>query len=77
MEIKLSKSKEVVTVPEQKVTLDTITINRIVDMPGQKKVIAFVKELHQPIVLWEGAAYDSIGQWSDSDVTARIATLYA
>ena len=27
--------------------------------------------------LWEGAAYDAAGQWTDADVQARLTALYA
>lgn len=77
MEITLNHSTEVVVVPEKKVTLTTLTINRMVDLPTQKKVVAFIKELNQPVVLWEGDAYDAIGQWTDTDVTTRLNVIYS
>ena len=40
-------------------------------------VRAFIEELDEPVVLWEGEAYDSIGQWTDSNVEARLAELYS
>jgi len=64
-------------VPAETKTLTELTIIRIVDLPVEKIVRAFVKELQAPIVLWEGAAYDAAGQWTDSDVTARILVLFA
>jgi len=76
MEITITKPKEVVVVAEQKKTISTITIQRMVDLPNQKKVMAFTQELGQ-IVLWEGTAYDAIGQWTDANVTARIQELYS
>jgi hypothetical protein len=41
-----------------------------------KLVRCFVEELEQPITLWEGSAYDAIGQWTDTDVTNRLNELY-
>jgi hypothetical protein len=64
-------------VPAETKTLTELTITRMVDLPGDKIVRVFVKELHAPIVLWEGDAYDAAGQWTDSDVTARILELFA
>jgi hypothetical protein len=41
----------------------------------EKKVIAHTSEFGS-VVLWEGDAYDAIGQWTDLDVTARIKEIY-
>lgn len=76
MEVSLNGNKEIVLVQEQKLTVDKLTVQRMVDLPGQKKVVAFVAELHKPIVLWEGDAYDNAGQWTDEDVSARLLALY-
>jgi len=66
-----------VTIQEAKTkTITTLTVERVVDLPGQKKVRVFVKELDEPVVLWEGAAYDAIGQWTDADVTSKLTSLY-
>ena len=40
-------------------------------------VRAFVEELDEPVVLWEGAAYDAVGQWTDANVEARLTELYS
>jgi len=76
MEISISNPKSVVIVPEQKKTVSKITVQRMVDLPAKKKVIVFTEELGQ-IVLWEDAAYDAIGQWTDESVSARITELYS
>lgn len=76
MEISISNPKSVVIVPEQKKTVSKITVQRMVDLPNQKKVIVFTEELGQ-IVLWEGAAYDAIGQWTDESVSAKLTELYS
>ena len=77
MVITLKTPKEIVVVPEQKKSITTLTIERVVDNPTQKFVRVFFKELNEPTVLWEGDAYDKAGQWSDTDVQARIAVLFA
>ena len=41
----------------------------------EKKVIAHTSEFGS-VVLWENESYDAIGQWTDSDVTARIKEIY-
>jgi hypothetical protein len=49
----------------------------MVDFPGQKKVIVHIEEANEPVVLWVGEAYDAAGQWTDSDVEARLTELYS
>ena len=77
MTITLQTPKTIITTPEVSKTITTLTIQRVVDLPSKKIVRAFVSEIPTPIVLWEGATYDSIGQWTDSDVQARLIALYA
>ena len=67
---------DVIIVPEQKVSLESITITALIDSPSGKTVQAYTAEAG-PITLWSDAAYDAIGQWTDSDVEARIKELYS
>lgn len=75
MKITFETPKEIVVVKELKQTISEITIEEVVDNPARKEVKAFVQQLGV-ITLWEGAAYDAIGQWTDTDVVARIKELY-
>ena len=77
MTINLSNPKKVVLQEEKSKTVTTLTVNRIVDLPKKKIVRAFIQELDEPIVLWEAASYDAIGQWTDTDVQARLTELYS
>ena len=77
MQISLTNPKKVVLQEEKSKTVTTLTVSRIVDLPKKKMVRAFIEEIDEPVVLWEGAAYDSIGQWTDSNVEARLAELYS
>ena len=77
MQINLSNPKKVVLQEEKSKTITTLTVNRIVDLPKKKIVRAFIQELDEPIVLWEAASYDAIGQWTDTDVQARLTELYS
>ena len=77
MQISLSNPKKVVLQEEKSKTVTTLTVSRIVDLPKKKMVRAFVEELDEPVVLWEGAAYDAIGQWTDSNVETRLTELYS
>lgn len=76
MEIQLTTPAEVIAQPQILKTISSITIHSIIDMSFiEKRVIAHTSEFGQ-IVLWEGDAYDAIGQWTDTDVQARIFELY-
>ncbi len=72
MKTKLSAPKKIITQEEQSITTDELTINRIVNLPGQKVVRVFIAELPTPITLWEGEAYDVEGKYTHADVTQRL-----
>ena len=76
MNITLTNPKKVVLQEEKSKTISSLTINRVVDLPKQKMVRVFIEELDEPVVLWEGAAYEAAGQWTDADVIARLTALY-
>ena len=76
MKIELTKPVEKTVRPAEVKTFTEVVIDRLVDIPSEKTVKAFINDFG-PITLWEGADYDKIGQWSDSDVTARITVLFA
>jgi hypothetical protein len=75
MKIELNNATEVVVVTEKKISVTEITINELIDLPTRKMVVAKTKEIGQ-VVLWKDAEYDAVGQWTDSDVIARISELY-
>ncbi len=77
MKIELKNPKKVVLQEEKSKTVSTLTLTRVVDLPKKKVVRAFVEEIDGPITLWEGAAYDAIGQWTDANVQARLTELYS
>lgn len=77
MKIDLKNPKKVVLQEEKSKEITSLTITRLVDLPKKKVVRAFVEELDGPVVLWEGAAYDAIGQWTDADVQNRLTELYS
>jgi hypothetical protein len=76
MNITLTNPKKVVLQEEKSKTISSLTVNRVVDLPKQKMVRVFVEELDEPVTLWEGAAYDASGQWTDTDVIVRLTALY-
>jgi hypothetical protein len=73
MEITLSKKKTVVVAPAVTKDIEKVTIVRIVDLPIEKKVRAFIRELGRPIELPElsGGNY---GEWSNEDVEKAVAS---
>jgi len=74
MKITFETPKEIVIVKELKRTFEEVTIEEVTDNAERKVVRAFTRELGQ-LVLWEGEAYDAIGQWTDTDVQARVLEL--
>jgi hypothetical protein len=73
MEIVLSKKKTVVVSPAVTKDLEKVTIVRIVDLPVEKKVRAFVRELGRPIELPELSG-ENYGEWSNEDVEKAVAS---
>ncbi len=74
MKITFETQKEVVVVKEVKLILNEINIQEVKDIPSQKRVEAYTRELGI-ITLWEGETYDAIGQWTDDDVINKIKSL--
>jgi predicted DNA-binding protein (UPF0251 family) len=77
MEIILNAPKKVVLQEEKSLNISKLTVTRVVDLPKQKVVRCFCEELEDAIILWQGAEYDTIGQWTDSDVSNRLTELYS
>jgi len=75
MEITFNVPKEIVTTPEVKKEVSSLNIVSITDMPERKIVYAITSDRFN-IILWEGVAYDAIGQWTDTDVVNRINEIY-
>lgn len=61
--------------PNYEFNINNISIDHYIDSPSYKTVTSYTKQLGA-IVIWEGAAYDAIGQWTDSDVEARLLELF-
>lgn len=71
MKLTLSNPTEITVVQEVKKTIEEITVIEVLDSFENKTVKAFTEELGI-VSLWEGDAYDAIGQWTDEDVFNRI-----
>ena len=75
MEINFTQEHTVTLVPAKTATYTKIKILSIQDRPSDKTVTAVTDRLGV-ISLWSDLEYDAIGQWTDSDVAARIHQLY-
>lgn len=76
MQINLNTPKKIVIQEERSKNIETLTVVRVVDLPQQKMVRCFLEEIDEPVVLWEGDAYDAIGQWTDVNVTERLSEIF-
>jgi hypothetical protein len=76
MEITLTKPKEIVVFAERKKTITKVEINEVVDNSKTKTITAKTNEFGS-VVLWKGADYDTIGQWTDTDVINKIKEIYS
>ena len=73
--VDLGQSKNITVQPARTVTATSVTVGRLVDNPSEKRVVAFIRELGNPLVLWEGDAYDSAGDWTQAQADAKIKAL--
>jgi hypothetical protein len=76
MEINLNSPYEAVLIERRTKTIEKITVRSIIDFPAEKRVVAQIREIGEPVVLWSGDAYDAIGQWTDTDVQNRLNEIY-
>lgn len=76
MEVLLKSKKDISIVDAVKINTDKVTINQVTD--NYTSVIALISfgdgitGKTKSIILWEDAAYEAIGQWTDTDVTNRL-----
>ena len=75
--VNLSSEKKYVTQPEQSVTLSgDVVIRRIVDIPGQKKVVAFVEGVGRlELDELSGDNYATPAEWTNADVVTAVTNL--
>ena len=71
MEITLANKKTITVAPARTKEVEKLTIVRIVDLPVEKKVRAFVRELGLPLDLPQLSG-ENYGEWSDSDVESAV-----
>jgi hypothetical protein len=71
MEITLANKKTITVAPARTKEVENLTVVRIVDLPVEKKVRAFVRELGLPLDLPQLSG-ENYGEWSDSDVESAV-----
>lgn len=71
MEITLANKKTITVAPARTKEVEKLTVVRIVDLPVEKKVRAFVRELGLPLDLPQLSG-ENYGDWSDSDVESAV-----
>jgi hypothetical protein len=71
MEITLANKKTITVAPARTKEMEKLTVVRIVDLPVEKKVRAFVRELGLPLDLPQLSG-ENYGEWSDSDVESAV-----
>ena len=74
LSVNISSATSYVTQPQESVTLEgEIKINRIVDIPGEKKVIAFVDTIGRiELAELSGDNYDTPAEWTNADVVTAV-----
>jgi len=69
-------SINVVTQPQQTVSLSAVEVLAVRDLFAEKTIIARVKGLPRPVVLWKGEAdYTAAGDWTNATATAQATTV--
>ena len=74
--VDLNGTKVVKTIGSHELKASSLKIRRFVDSPVDKTVEAFIIGAPGKVMLWEGAAYDAIGQWTETDVANRLRELF-
>ena len=72
LKITLTTPKVIIKQPEITETVTDITIDRIVDIPGQRKVAVFIGGERIELDALSGDNYDTPDEWSNSDIIAAV-----
>jgi hypothetical protein len=71
-------SINVVTQVQETVSLEEVEVLAVRDLFQEKTIIARVKGLPRPVVLWKGEAeYTAAGDWTNASATAKAAEVLA
>lgn len=73
--IELGKEVVLKEIPAQQIKATSIEVISMMDDPAAKTVTVRTNSLLGTVVLWEGDAYDVIGDWTNEDVKTRLIEL--
>jgi len=76
LQITLLEPLTVVKQPEITETITELTIERIVDIPSEKKVNVFIKGQRIELAQLSGDNYDTPNEWTNADVVAAVKAYY-
>ena len=62
-------------IPAQQIKASSIQITSMIDNPADKTITVKTNSVLGTVVLWQGEAYDAIGQWTDENVKLRLIEL--
>lgn len=60
----------------QDLVLAGVYVDHFIDSPCYKTVDVYTRQ-YGKITLWEGAAYDAIGDWTNADAENRIIEIFS
>ena len=72
LQITLNTPKTIVKQPEITETISEITIERIVDIPSEKKVFVFIKGERIELSQLSGDNYDTPNEWTNEAVVDAV-----
>lgn len=72
--LEVTVTKEVTLLTGQKINI--LKVLQVNNFYAIQKVVAQISGLGA-VVLWEGASYIAIGQWTDTNVKERLQELYS
>lgn len=77
LKINLTTPKVIIKQPEITETITEINIERIVDIPSQKKVFVFIKGERIELPQLSGDNYDTPEEWSTETLIDAVKAYYA
>lgn len=72
LQIILDVPKTIVKQPEVTETISEITIDRIVDVPGEREVFVFIGGERIELPQISGDNYDTPDEWTNADVVSAV-----
>jgi len=72
LKITFTTPKVIIKQPEITETITELVIDRIVDMPTQKKVAVFIGGERIELETLSGDNYDTPSEWNNADVVAAV-----